>query len=92
MFTYQKPDNLVIHPRYSNSEDGDGVYKSRPSILHGLTVDYKKLLNKRFSLELFLGAGYAISHYKGYIGLDRVELINEENYRPFNGSGEVLIY
>jgi hypothetical protein len=92
MFTFQKPNNLVIHPRYSNSEDGDGVYKSGRSVFHGLTVGYKKLLNKRFSLELFLGGGYTMSQYKGYRGLERVDLINEENYRPFNGSGEVLIY
>ena len=92
MFTFQKPNNLVIHPRYSNSGNADGNYKSGRSIFHGLTVGYKKILNKRFSLELFLGAGYTMSHYKGYSGLERVDNIGEENYRPFNGSGEVLIY
>ena len=62
-------------------------------MFHGLTVGYKKILSKRFSLELFLGGGYTMSHYKGYNGLEqRVDNIGEENYRPFNGSGEFLIY
>jgi|TARA_B110000971_G_C19963726_1_gene479180 hypothetical protein len=92
MFTFQKPNNLVVHPRYTNSEDADGVYKSGRSVFHGLTFGYKKLLNKRISLELFIGAGYTMSHYKGYNGLERVDITNAEEYKPFNGSGEVLIY
>ena len=92
MFTFQKPNNFVIHPRYTNSEDADRVFKSGRSVFHGLTFGYKKLLNKRISLELFIGAGYTMSQYKGYDGLERVDLINAEKYRPFNGSGEVLIY
>jgi hypothetical protein len=48
-------------------------------------------LNRRLSLELFIGGGYAMSHYKGYRGLVRTDL-NSEAYRPFNGSGEVLLY
>jgi hypothetical protein len=56
-----------------------------------LTVGYKKRINKRFSLELFMGGGYALSNYKGYLGKVRVD-VPLENNRPFNGSGEVLIY
>jgi hypothetical protein len=33
-----------------------------------------------------------MSHYKGYNGLERVDITNAEEYKPFNGSGEVLIY
>ncbi|EAR11855.1 hypothetical protein PI23P_10997 [Polaribacter irgensii 23-P] len=91
MFTIQKPYDLIISPRYSTTEDPDGAFRSGRSVFHGLTVGYKKLLNKRFSLELFIGGGYAMSHYKGYNGLNRTD-IGSENYRPFNGSGEVLIY
>ena len=91
MFTIQKPYDLIIYPRYSTSEDSDGVYRSGRSVFHGLTFGYKKRLNKRFSLELFIGGGYAMSHYKGYNGKVRVDVPLEDN-RPFNGSGEVLIY
>jgi len=91
MFTIQKPYDFIIHPRYSTTGDADGAFRSGRSVFHGLTFGYKKLLNKRFSLELFVGGGYAMSHYKGYNGLERTD-ISLENYRPFNGSGEVLIY
>jgi hypothetical protein len=56
-----------------------------------LTIGYKKRINKRFSFELFMGGGYAMSNYKGYRGKVRVDVPLEMN-RPFNGSGEVLIY
>jgi hypothetical protein len=91
MFTFQKPYNLIIHPRYSTSEDADGAYRSGRSVFHGLTIGYKKRINKRFSLELFMGGGYAMSNYKGYLGKVRVDVPLEDN-RPFNGSGEVLLY
>ena len=91
MFTFQKPYNLIIHPRYSTSEDADGAFRSGRSVFHGLTIGYKKRINKRFSLELFMGGGYAMSNYKGYLGKVRVDVPLEVN-RPFNGSGEVLIY
>ena len=91
MFTFQKPYNLIIHPRYSTSEDADGAFRSGRSVFHGLTIGYKKRINKRFSLELFMGGGYALSNYKGYLGKVRVD-VPLDNNRPFNGSGEVLIY
>lgn len=91
MFTIQKPYDFIIHPRYATTEDPDGAFRSGRSVFHGVTIGYKKILNSRFSLELFLGGGYTMSHYKGYNGLERTD-ITPENYRPFNGSGEVLIY
>jgi hypothetical protein len=91
MFTLQKPLNLIITPRYSTQKNADGSYKSGRSVYHGLTIGYKKRINKRFSLELFMGAGYAMSNYKGYKEKVRVDVPLEDN-RAFNGSGEVLIY
>jgi hypothetical protein len=91
MFTFQKPSNLIIYPRYSTYGNTDGSYRSGRSVFHGLTIGYKKRINKRFSLELFMGGGYAMSNYKGYLGKVRVDVPSEVN-RPFNGSGEVLIY
>jgi hypothetical protein len=95
MFTFQKPYDLVIFPRYASrfgvTEDPDGSYRSGRSVFHGMTIGYKKRINKRFSLELFIGGGYAMSNYKGYQGKVRVDIPLEVN-RPFNGSGEVLIY
>jgi hypothetical protein len=91
MFTFQKPNNLVIYPRYASSGNSEGSYRSGRSVFHGLTIGYKKLLSRRFSLELFVGGGYAMSHYKGYKGMERVD-ISLKDYKPFNGSGEVLIY
>ena len=90
MFTFQKPNDLVVYPKYSNSGNSEGSYRSGRSVFHGLTIGYKKLLSRRFSLELFLGGGYAMSHYKKYKGMKRVDTAPED--QPFNGSGEVLIY
>lgn len=91
MFTFQKPNDFIIYPRYSTTKDAEGVYKSGRSTFHGLSFGYKKRLNKRWALELFLEGGYAMSHYKGYKGMERID-VDEDNYRPFNKSGEVLLY
>jgi len=91
MFTFQKPYSFIIHPRYATTGDPDGAFRSGRSVFHGLTFGYKKSINKRFSFELFVGGGYAMSNYKGYQGKVRVDIPLESN-RPFNGSGEVLLY
>jgi hypothetical protein len=93
MFTFQKPNDLVIYPHYNNTEDPNGVYKSGRSFFHGMTFGYKKRFNKRWAMELFIGGGYAISFYKGYEGVKRVDFENDGfGYRAFNLSGEVLLY
>ena len=44
-------------------------------------------------MELFIGGGYAISFYKGYDVVRRVDFENDDfGYRAFNLSGEVLLY
>ena len=92
MFTFQKPNDLIIYPHY-NTKDSDGVYKSGRSFFHGMTFGYKKRFNKRWAMELFIGGGYAISFYKGYDGVRRVDFENDDfGYRAFNLSGEVLLY
>lgn len=91
MFTFQRPHNLIFYPRYSHTEDAEGSYRSGRTVFHGLTTGYKKRINKRFSLELFVGGGYAMSNYKGYQGKERIDFPLEDN-RPFNGSGEFLLY
>jgi hypothetical protein len=91
MFTFQKPYELIVHPVYSGQKDADNAFRSGRAVFQGISLGYKKALNRRLSLELFIGGGYAMSHYKGYRGLVRTDL-NSEAYRPFNGSGEVLLY
>ena len=49
-------------------------------------------MNENWALEAFMGAGLTQSWYKGYRGLKRVDHLPEPTIRPFNGSGEVLIY
>lgn len=92
MFAFQKLNDLIIYPHY-NTKDSDGVYKSGRSFFHGMTFGYKKRFNKRWAMELFIGGGYAISFYKGYDGVRRVDFENDDfGYRAFNLSGEVLLY
>ena len=91
-FEEQKSNDLIIYPHY-NTKDSDGVYKSGRSFFHGMTFGYKKRFNKRWAMELFIGGGYAISFYKGYDGVRRVDFENDDfGYRAFNLSGEVLLY
>ena len=94
MFTLQKPYNFIIYDHYSDgdvTDSADGTFKSGRSGFHGLSLGYKKLLNERWALEAFIGGGYTMSWYKGYEGTKRTD-IGEENYRDFNGSGEVVLY
>jgi len=94
MFTLQKPYDFIIYDHYSNGSDpdpADGTYNSGRSTFHGLTLGYKKRLNNRWALEAFVGGGYTMSWYKGYGGMERTD-VGEDNYRDFNGSGEVVLY
>ena len=56
MFTFQKPYNLIIHPRYSTSEDPDGAFRSGRSVFHGLAIGYKNVLTSVF-LSNYLWVG-----------------------------------
>ena len=94
MFTLQKPYDLIIYDHYSNGSDpdpADGTYKSGRSGFHGVSLGYKKRFNDRWALEAFIGGGYTMSWYKGYNGMERTD-VGEDNYRDFNGSGEVVLY
>ena len=71
---------------------GDDEYQSGRVAFYGFTVGYKKYLNASWALEAFIGAGLTQSWYKGYKGLERMDHLGEPDIRPFNGSGEVLIY
>ena len=101
MFTLQKPEFAIIYDYWSEKEGAekgldipDDEYQSGRVAFYGLTVGYKKRLKKGFGLEFFMGAGLTQSWYKGYKGLRRVDLDypDETDYRPFNGSGEVVVY
>lgn len=98
MFTLQKPDFLILYDYYEELLGGGGgsaaadEYQSGRAAFYGITVGYKKHLNASWALEAFIGAGLTQSWYKGYKGLERVDHLGEPNIRPFNGSGEVLIY
>tara|TARA_B110000208_G_scaffold185907_1_gene241771 strand:- start:500 stop:1144 length:645 start_codon:yes stop_codon:yes gene_type:complete len=94
MFTLQKPYDFIIYDYYnngSNPDPADGTFKSGRSGFHGLSLGYKKRLNDRWALEAFVGGGYTMSWYKGYNGMERTD-VDEDNYRDFNGSGEVVLY
>ena len=94
MFTLQKPYDFIIYDYYnngSNPDPADGTFKSGRSGFHGLSLGYKKRLNDRWALEAFVGGGYTMSWYKGYNGMERT-VVDEDNYRDFNGSGEVILY
>ena len=101
MFTLQKPDFAIIYDYWEEKSGAekrldvpDDEYQSGRAAFYGLTVGYKKRLKKGFGLEFFIGAGLTQSWYKGYKGLRRVDLDypDETDYRPFNGSGEVVAY
>lgn len=94
MFTLQKPYDFIIYDHYSNGENpdpADGTFKSGRSSFYGLSIGYKKRFNDRWALEAFIGGGYTMSWYKGYDGMERTD-VGEDNYRDFNGSGEVVLY
>ena len=94
MFTLQKPYDFIIYDYYnngSNPDPADGTFKSGRSGFHGLSLGYKKRLSDRWALEAFVGGGYTMSWYKGYNGMERTD-VDEDNYRDFNGSGEVVLY
>ena len=97
MFTLQKPKSLILFDYYEELEGPSGPiegdeYQSGRVAFYGITVGYKKRLNALWALEAFIGAGLSQSWYKGYKGLQRVDHLGEPDIRPFNGSGEVLIY
>lgn len=100
MFTLQKPNYLILYDYYNEAAGGDSdgglpsgdSYQSGRVAFYGLTFGYKKKLNTSWSLEAFMGLGLSQSWYKGYKGIKRVDHLGEDYLRPFNGSGEVLIY
>ena len=100
MFTLQKPNYSVLYDYYEKATGGRSggglpkgdAYQSGRVAFYGLTVGYKKRLNASWSLEAFMGLGLSQSWYKGYRGIERVDHLGEDNPRPFNGSGEVLLY
>ena len=97
MFTLQKPKSLILFDYYEELEGPSGPiegdeYQSGRVAFYGITLGYKKRLNALWALEAFIGAGLSQSWYKGYKGLQRVDHLGEPDIRPFNGSGEVLIY
>ena len=99
MFTLQKPNYLIVYDYYEEAIGGNSggglpqgdAYQSGRVAFYGLTFGYKKKLNTSWSLEAFMGLGLSQSWYKGYRGNERVDHLGEDNPKPFNGSGEVLI-
>jgi hypothetical protein len=89
MFTMKKPVFLVINQDPSTYPGG--TYQSGRVTFYGTTLGFKKKFNDRWGLELFVGGGLSQSNYKGYSQGVRND-VTEENYRDFNGSGEVLLY
>lgn len=97
MFTLQKPKSLILFDYYEETKGSSGSidddeYQSGRVAFYGVTLGYKKGLSTSWALEAFIGAGLSQSWYKGYKGLERVDHLGESEIRPFNGSGEVLMY
>lgn len=91
MFMLQKPRFGIIYDKYGDLEEYDtreNSYKAGRIWFYGLTFGYKKALSNRWSLEGFVGGGLTQSWSKSYV--DGIERRDAE--RPFNGSGEVLVY
>lgn len=100
MFSLQKPEFLIIYDHYeeiSGGDSGGGLpsgnrYQSGRIAFYGVTIGYKKRLNKDWGLEAFLGIGLTQSKYKGYANDVRVDVVKNPKDGPFNGSSEVLPY
>lgn len=94
MFTLQKPSFNIIYDAYQDpatySNDSKSFQSGRVAF-YGITLGYKRYINTHWGFEAFLGGGLTQSNYKGYNGLQRVD-VSAENYRDFNGSGEVALY
>lgn len=92
MFTFQKPDFLVLNPSQGNQNLDPKEYKSGRLFFHGLTFGYKWELNEKWALEAFVGGGYSLSSYKGYVDEIRTDRDPEDPFEPFNLSGEVAVH
>ena len=96
MFTLKKPNWAVIRDN-NISTDSDLIvpnesYNSGRIFFYGFTIGYKKNISKNYFLEFFIGAGLTHSWYKGYRGLNRVDMQDELVYRRFNKSNEWVLY
>ena len=90
MFTLKKPTFAVIYDPYGGSNYNNDTYQSGRVAFYGLTFGYKKRINKRISLEVFIGGGYSMANYKAYTEDVRSDI--RDNWRTFNRSGEFVAY
>ena len=90
MFTLNKPDFAVLYDFYGGSNYKNDTYHSGRVAFYGITFGFKKRLNKRFSLEAFIGGGYSMANYKLY--REDVRIDQRDNWRTFNRSGEITGY
>ena len=90
MFNLKKPKFAIIFDPYGSSSYDNNTYHTGRVAFYGLTIGYKKRLNKRISLELFLGGGYSMANYKAYREDIRTDI--RDNWRTFNRSGEFVFY
>ena len=92
MFMLQKPKFVIIYDHYDTPENYDtreNSFSTGRIWFYGLTLGYKKALNERWSLEGFVGGGLTQAWYKAYFnGIEQPD----SKGRPFNGSGEVVVY
>lgn len=94
MFTLQKPSFNIVYDAYQDPatyNHNKNNYQSGRVAFYGITLGYKKTINANWAVEAFLGGGLTQSNYKGYNGMYRTD-VSLENYRNFNGSGEVALY
>ena len=90
MFTLNKPDFAVLYDFYGSSNYTNDTYHSGRVAFYGITIGFKKKLNKRLSVEAFVGGGYTMANYKLYQEDVRIDL--RDNWRTFNRSGEITGY
>ena len=90
MFTLKKPDFAIIYDFYESSEYDNNTYHSGRVAFYGITFGFKKRLNKRLSIEAFIGGGYSMANYKLY--REDIRIDERDNWRTFNRSGEIIAY
>ena len=90
MFTLKKPDFAIIYDFYEGFEYDNNTYHSGRVAFYGITFGLKKRLNKRLSIEAFIGGGYSMANYKLY--REDIRIDERDNWRTFNRSGEIIAY